>query len=613
MTLKARLILLLTVVIALIITTGGVGISLLRSHTRQLEKISEKHFDALQMANDFGVMSARLESQYLPKLTDPNPDTTYFSEAMLQQYRQRFQDRVARLKELHGEGSDVFKDKAILSNFEKAVVSYLSEFDNIFEPEFGSATKEARAALKQSILEQSHRLIKPTEIIINSLENELIEEKRKGVSEAKSAASFLTWIMLMTSLFVGLIYYLLAKKIIDPIFELTRSVRKVQSGYFDHAVPMRSDDEIGRLASAFNDMAAELRVLKLESDRELDRLDLERRAIINGFPHPIFILTSDGALSHANPEAESLMEDLGLPEKLPEKVINRVEAAIESKEDYLPDEVNSALLLRRNEEEHWYLPRIFEISTSSEREFSGWAVVLIDVTKVRWMDDMKSDLIGTVSHEIKTPITGIRMVLHLLEEGKIGPLNEKQEMMVGSAKDDCERLLATLNNLLQLGRLEGGGNELEMELTDLAILIEGVSDSFAGHIEERKLSISVEVEGKLPPIHADRIRIGQVLTNFLSNAVKHCREGGSIKIRAAKLKSAFVRISVIDDGPGVPPEEQDRIFERFYRKRGEKIAGSGLGLWISREIIRAHHGRIGVSSSPGKETEFFFEIPSSNQ
>ncbi len=342
----------------------------------------------------------------------------------------------------------------------------------------------------------------------------------------------------------------------------------------------------------------------------------ESRALLAGFPQPIFMIDEIAGLIHRNPAAERLTDNAGDGHTIPTKVERLARRCMASGTRHEPKDIEHAILLREDERERWYLPAIFPVSQRSDKPASLWVIVLLEVTRVRWLDDMKTDLLGTVSHEIKTPLTSIRMVLHLLAEQKMGKLNESQESVVTSARDDCEKLLETLENLLQMARIERGESGLEPEALRPADLVEEASEALSGQIEGMRLQVITEVAENLPRVRADRRQIGQVFNNLLSNSAKHSEAGGTIRI-AARLgdddQDDFVRFSVIDHGDGIPEEAQEKIFQRFYRAPGQSDNGTGLGLAISRDIIRAHSGRIGFTSKPGVMTEFYFYLPMCNR
>ncbi|MEM7699591.1 MAG: ATP-binding protein [Verrucomicrobiota bacterium] len=447
---------------------------------------------------------------------------------------------------------------------------------------------------------------------LNLLELAVASENQRA-GEMTGRAKWVIWSALLAAIiFTASIYGFFRRQIIGPINGLTDSIREVQRQNFETMIPVRSTNEIGQVATAFNDMSAELRVMKAESDLAFTRLNRERSAIISSFPHPIFILKPNGDLSQKNPEAEKLMSAIEEVGTVPAKLRAKAETCIESGEDYLPDNIDQALLLRLDERECWYLPRIFKLLLDDRDQVDGWAVVLIDVTRVRWLDDVRSDLIGTVSHEIKTPLTSIRMILHLLGEQKTGELNETQEKMVGSARDECERLLETLEKLLDLSHAEGGYHSLETEVVQPSEIANTAEEIAKPLLMEKDLRLETSLQTNLPRVNVDPLQISQVVSNFLANAVKYSPENGVIRLELERENNRFVRLSVVDEGPGVDEADQDRIFERFYRAGDQDLDGTGMGLWISREIMRAHEGKIGVQSNPGKPTRFYADLPLSS-
>jgi signal transduction histidine kinase len=338
------------------------------------------------------------------------------------------------------------------------------------------------------------------------------------------------------------------------------------------------------------------------------RTNLVNRAILEAIPSPVFVLGEDGRILQLNPAAELLTESLGVPNRIPAKIQRILEESADTGTNHLPEDPREALLFRVGEREHFYLPRIFRFA-SEDGVHSGRAVLLHNVTRIRWLDDMKTNLLSTVSHEVKTPLTGIRMVLHLLLEERSGTLSPIQRTMVSSANDDCERLLATLNTLLDLSRAESGTTHLDRVPVDLPVALQRSERLFAPKADERKISIQVETEGDLPDVSADPLRLDEVLNNLVSNAIKHSPDGGVVTLRTSQPDADHLRVSVIDQGPGVPEEAQSRIFERFFRAPGQDSDGVGLGLFICREIMRAHEGRIGLRERKDNQTEFYIDVP----
>ncbi len=387
-------------------------------------------------------------------------------------------------------------------------------------------------------------------------------------------------------------------------------IEEIRKGNFELTLPEPSQNtEFTKVISAFNDMATELKIRRGLSDENLTRVDMINRAILEAIPSPVFVLSDDSGIVQINPAAEKLSENLGTTGRLPLKIQRILDECRHSLDHFLPEDPREALLFRINEEEFYYLPRIFRFESENSPQ-SGWAILLHNVSRIRWLDDMKTNLLSTVSHEIKTPLTGIRMVLHLLLEGRSGQLDDLQKMMISTANDDCERLLVTLNTLLNLSRAESGSTHLSCVPISFGDRISNAIQLYRNAATAKRVELEFAATSEnLPDIFADPIRLDEVINNLISNAIKHSPEGGRVILRILKLDDEFLRLSVSDQGEGVPESSQSRIFERFYRAPGQKVDGVGLGLFISREIIRAHEGRIGLMERTDNVTEFYADLP----
>lgn len=395
-----------------------------------------------------------------------------------------------------------------------------------------------------------------------------------------------------------------SRAILRPIQNLTESARALGDGNLDQTVAVISNDELGQLARAFNQMAAQLRGYREATAEKLTRLRDTTEAVLSSFPDPIIVLNRAGRIELHNPAAEAFLESLGLDLTLPVALSEPVRAALEEGIDHLPTQFSEALNFRGSGAEKYFLPRILAIRQESGA-VSGVAVVLLDITRFRLLDDVKNNLLATVSHELKTPLTSILMVLHILQEKTVGPLNERQAEFTAAARDDAERLLRILNDLLDLSRLESESADLRLESITAEELIGIVLRENREKVSVQGCELVARVEPKLPPVEVDLQRVGHVFSNFIINAVKHSPPGAKILLRATRQGKQCVRFSVKDEGPGIPQEFQVRIFEKFFRVPGQTKSGAGLGLSIAREIVLAHGGRIGVQSELGAGSEFF--------
>jgi signal transduction histidine kinase len=308
-----------------------------------------------------------------------------------------------------------------------------------------------------------------------------------------------------------------------------------------------------------------------------------------------------------NPAAVELAASLQMNGRLPTRLQAIAQKTVVSGENFLPHSFDAVLSYRLNGAERSYLPRILTMRNKEDALF-GVAVVLYDVTRFRLLDAAKTHLVGTVSHELKTPLTSVRMVLYILLEKTVGALTPKQEELLEAARTDTERLLRILNELLDLARLEEGVAELHREKVAPAELLQGVVEETADKAAARNLKIDWAIDPDLPQVLVDRQRIGYVFANLLTNAIKHSPAGGEVRLRATRAEDQAIQFTVSDDGPGIPPEYQQRIFDRFFRVPGQTRSGAGLGLSIAREIAVAHGGRISVKSAPGHGATFYLEL-----
>jgi signal transduction histidine kinase len=260
-------------------------------------------------------------------------------------------------------------------------------------------------------------------------------------------------------------------------------------------------------------------------------------------------------------------------------------------------------------EERYYRPEAIPI-LDNDRQPAGVILVLHDVTLLQQQDEIKRGVISTVSHQLKTPLTSIRMATHLLLEEKVGPLTEKQTELLVAAKEDSDRLHNILNNLLDLSRIQSGRAQIEVSaVSPHLIVLEGV-EPFRSAARDQGVSLDVEVLDDLPEVEADPTRINHVFANLLSNALKYTPPGGKITL-SAKTDEEGVQFSVSDTGRGIPSKYLPKIFEHFFRVPDQGTgtgAGAGLGLAIVKQIVEAHGGTVDVESSEGQGTTFIFTL-----
>ncbi len=417
---------------------------------------------------------------------------------------------------------------------------------------------------------------------------------------------FGTVLALLISAYGG---YRLSRSILQPIQLLTRATGELGEGKLDQPVPVATSDELGQLALAFNKMAAQLQEYRQSTTEKIVRLHRTMETTLASFPDPIFVLDQEGRIELKNPAADVLMSILQLEGRLPDRLQAIARNTLASGENFLPNSFNEAITYRISGEDKFFLPRVLAMR-GKEEVLLGVAVVLYDVTRFRLLDAAKTNLVATVSHELKSPLTSVRMGLHILLEKTVGTLNPKQDELLSAARSDTERLLRILNDLLDLARLDEGNAALRREPVSPAELLAGAMKEMADKASAKHLQVNIKVKPDLPAVTVDRQRINHVFTNLISNAINHSPEAGELILSAVPVESNSVEFRVSDQGPGIPAAYQTRIFDRFFRVPGQSQAGAGLGLSIAREITMSHGGRIGVRNAPGRGCTFYVTLKS---
>lgn len=438
------------------------------------------------------------------------------------------------------------------------------------------------------------------------------QETAARVGQIARATERLMWLAIAGGFLLAIfLAWRLASSLLRPIRSLTSSAVALGEGDLDREVPELSRDELGQLARAFNTMAVKLRSYRDATVARVLRAQRTMEATLTSTPDPLFVVGRDGTQEVRNPAAQQLAAVPEFAAGFPPSLAEPLAEVLHTGEHYLPIDYARAVTFRVGREDRHFLPRILAVGDKLT-EFSGAAVILQDVTKFRLMDDAKTNLVGTVSHELKTPLTSLRMALYLLLEQNLSALTAQQRELIEDARTDADRLLRILDTLLDLTRLESGASALERSEVAVARLLEANAAEARSFIESagQKLEVVVAPELAGTSVGVDETRIRHVFMNLLTNASKYSPRGGVITLSATPDADGFIRFSVRDHGPGIPAASVGRIFDRFYRApHQEGKTGAGLGLAIAREIVVAHGGSIACSSVEGEGSDFHFVLP----
>lgn len=453
----------------------------------------------------------------------------------------------------------------------------------------------------------------------------LLEKNRDAMFDANKQAqdlsvqyisSMLIFSALAVILGIGLSIWL-THVIVGPVEDLTRAVNEIQKGNYDIMLETNLPDEIGLLAEEFNKMTITLTDYKKINLQKLIEEKRRTEAIIRSVGDCMIVIDKHFKIIMVNPTTERVFYLLpGISHGRDfrdaiksEDLYNIIKKRIENEPDPSTSHTLPTFVWEYNREKKHFQVKVFPV-TNEEGTHIGYVILLEDVTKLKELDQMKNDFISIASHELRTPLTSIVMSLGLLLEGSAGDLTKDQQELLEAANEEAARMRDLMTNLLDLSRIETG--RMEMEFVDLhpQILLNSIASSFSLQCENNDIQMNVDVPDDISLICADYNKIMQVLNNLVGNAFRYTPPGGKINL-SAKNQGDMVLFSVEDTGSGIPKELQDKIFEKFVQIENDpKRGGAGLGLAVSREIIKAHKGKIWVESEMNKGAKFFFLIPS---
>ena len=397
--------------------------------------------------------------------------------------------------------------------------------------------------------------------------------------------------------------------ILRPINRLIRSAEEIRSGNLDLVVPTGSRDEIGRLSEAFNDMAVSLREFRRHDEAKLSRTQQATQETLDSLSEAVAILDLEGKVEIATETARTIF-GIKAGTRISDQPYGELSELFQNVVADVPDHIGKRqMILQRfvQGREHYFS---FDAAPIRNREgqLTGAVLILKDVTEPRRMEEMKNNLVSTVSHQLRTPLTSIRMAIHLLLEEKVGPLTEKQAELLLTARDESDALHGILANLLDISRMESGRLQMNFQDVSPATLVMEAVAPYRSAAQDGGVDMETTLSGDLPAVCADAGQIGQVFANLLSNALRYTTPGGKITV-SAEPEERMVRFSVSDTGSGIPHQFLQRIFEHFFRVPEQKTeTGAGLGLAIAKQIVEAHGGQINVESQEGKGTTFSFTL-----
>lgn len=402
----------------------------------------------------------------------------------------------------------------------------------------------------------------------------------------------------------------LPHSITTPIRKLTDGIMEIANHNYEKRLNLGEYQEFAQVADSFNRMAERLTEYRRSTLADIIRSKEYIEAIVNSINEPIIGLDRDRTILFANDEALTI---LNLKR---ENVMGKSAAELALKNDLLrrlvreliqPDEKKEPLKIYADNKESFFQAKYIPIHVTDEKKqeklYAGDVILLKNITEFKELDSAKTTFISTISHELKTPISAIMMSLKLLEDRRVGNMNDEQKSLAGSIKESSDRLLEITGELLKMTQVETGKLQLSPKITKPIELIDYAIKANRVQAERFGCHIEVEYPEKISKLFVDSEKIAWVLTNLLSNAIHYTPENGRIIVGARQVEKQ-IEIYVQDFGKGIDPRYHQSIFDRYFRVPGTKVQGSGLGLAISKDFVEAHGGMIRVESEVGKGSRF---------
>lgn len=501
----------------------------------------------------------------------------------------------------------------LIKKLEDSFYIYLSTYDSL--PENNRVTPES---LRHFIL--TYSTVRDYIVQLWDMNMKAISYKNSLVKNTSHRAfMIMSLIGLICFVISALFFFRYPGYISRPIRQLTQGIKEIANRNYEKRLQFKSHDELGELAQAFNQMAAKLDEYEHSN---LSKLLLEKKridTIINNMKDAIIGLDESKQIIFANTIACEIFQTSSpkltgqyIPDLLRRNEIFSLvfkdicENEDPAKKDFHP------VKLAKDGRPVYYTREILDIALTKTGDelpvHVGRVIIMKNITHFLEQAEAKTNFIATISHELKTPISSLRLNLKLLDDHRIGELNEEQKDIVRALKEETHKMSTITAELLDLAQVETGNIPLNFQPVIPSEIIRYVRNPALNQAGSKQIRIVFSNPDHLPEIYCDSEKTAWVLLNMLNNAIQYSPEGSLIRVEVTQVRD-FVRFMVQDFGMGIEEQYLQQIFEKYFRVPDSGQKGTGLGLAISKEFINKQHGRIWVESVPGKGSNFFFELP----
>ena len=572
MKLKSKILLGYSLSLALVLLVGAWGITNLRRLGKASEAILEENYNSILAAENTIDALERQDSAILLYLLESRDRGT-------QQFRQ---NQIEFLKWLGRAESNITipGEAEIVAQIEESYQNYLTVFFELQQR--GNLTTEDYYQTILPIFEE----IRDNCVRLRIINQETMEAASENAGEISQQATWSMAIAGATAAGISLGFsLLLTRRIVQPLTEMTTATEKIASGEYDIALQVKSKDELGMLAREITTMSQKLKAFR---DLNVGQVIVEKQrseAIVQSIADGIIVVDSELKIIAINPIAASVANVksmLATNNHFLDVFDNRelYQHLRHTAETGTPPQLESDLLTIEREQKIQYYKFAITPVVSEAEDVIGAILLLQDVTKLKELDNLKSEFVATASHELRTPLTGMSMSLNLLAETTENKLSESESELLDTAVEDVERLRSLVNDLLDLSKIESGKIELDFVDVKVDFLLNKAISALQIQAQQKEITLAKQSLSEEIKVKVDANKIIWVLTNLIANALRYSEPGSEIKI-GATTRNTWVEIFVTDYGAGIPLEYQGKIFDKFVQVATEKdVGGSGLG-WQS--------------------------------
>lgn len=504
-------------------------------------------------------------------------------------------------------------EKNLVANINSSYTKYSNLFSELQSIKNNYGSQQALDYYDSNMLPSFNSLKLYLKDLSSLNENAMVSGKNTVVKNSRYTM-YIIFVLSLIAVIGGLaVSRFFVNKFLSPITILIHTIKSIREGNLNQQILIYSQDEIGELSREFNNMTERLQQYEQSTTGKLLAEKNRSVAIVKSISDPLIVLDTNYRIVFINDTCEeffNIREENVVNKYLPEVLENSdlydyIHSVVENKE-----RDKSKIINFSSGNRDCYFNVIANIVKDTDDNITSFVLLFQNVTALKELEKMKANFISTISHEFKTPLTSIMIGTSLITDENIGKLNDKQRNIIGTIKEDGEKLSELVNNLLQLSKIESDKSIFGIYPCSIIGIVENCVRSFYEVAESKEINLIYELDDRLPKVRADHEKISWVINNLISNALKFTNAGDEICI-SAQVQHGKMCVSVKDTGIGIPEEYCEKIFDKFVQVKDyrSETHGTGLGLTISKEIVEAHGGEIWCESKLDVGSTFIFTLP----